>query len=142
MSYLALTHGVHGIFWYCWKETGDRTGTEGVGNHPTTLRVLADVIAEIKVFAPALLAPGNRIFQSEADDGRVHTILCGSEATGHFLVYVNGDFEPADATLHVPELAKAKWEPLFGGPSASVPGDKLQLKLPPLATDAFRVKAK
>ncbi len=138
MSYIALAHGVHGVFWYCWKETGDNTGEEGAGYHPETVKVLTDVIAEIKNFAPALLEPDNRTLKSP--DGRVHAILCGSQATGRFLVYVNSEYEQADTTLLLPELDGATLEPLFNGPAGAVKNGKLSLKLPPLATGAFRIK--
>lgn len=140
MSYLALTHGVQGIFWYCWKETGDRTGVEGAGNHPETIKVLTDVIAETKVVAPALLEPGRRTMKSA--DGRVHAILAGNEKTGRFLVYVNAEYEPCESTLVVPELANATLEPLFGAPAGKVVDGKLTLKLPPLATGVYRINTR
>jgi hypothetical protein len=140
MSYIALAHGVHGIFWYCWKETGDQTGAEGAGYHPETIKVLTDVIAEMKVFAPAMLEPGARTLKSE--DGRIHAIVCGNDTTGRFLIYVNTDYEPCDSPLILPELNGATLEPLFNGPSGNVSEGKLTLKLAPLATGAFRVKAK
>lgn len=137
MSYLAVAHGVQGIFWYCWKETGDQTGFEGAGHHPETIRTLSEVIAEIKVFAPALLDPGARMMKSV--DGRVHAILCGSQTTGRFLVYVNGEYESAETVLAVPELDGLKLDPLFGGPVGKIKDCELQLKLPPLATGAFQI---
>ena len=142
MSYIALTHGVQGIIWYCWKETGDRSGQEGAGNHPPTIQVLTDVIAEIKVFAPALLVPENRMLKSDDDDGLIQAILCGNEKTGRFLIYVNSVYETTESTLSVPELAGMKLEPLFGGASGKIKNNKLKLKLPPLATGAFRVESK
>lgn len=140
MTYLALTHGVRGVFWYCWKETGDQTGFEGAGHHPDTVRVLTEMSAEIKVLAPALLASGNRMLRS--DDGRIHAIICGNGATGRFLIYVNGEYEPAESALALHELADAKLEPLFGGSAAMVRDGQVTLKLPGLATGAFRVTGK
>jgi|GEM_PF-992143 len=137
MSYIALTHGVQGIIWYCWKETGDRTGAEGAGYHPETVAVLTEVIAEAKVFAPALLEPNRSTLKSR--DGHVHAILARSETTGRFLVYVNTEYEPTEAALVLPELAGATLEPLFNGPSGSIVDGTLTLKLPALATGAFRV---
>jgi hypothetical protein len=139
MSYLAVTHGVQGVFWYCWKQTGDWDGkqSQGMGWYPPTAEMVKAVIAEFKTFMPALLVPGNRTLKS--DDGRIHAIVCGDGTTGRFLVYVNGEEEPAESVLRVPELAGMKLEPLFGGPSGKVEDGRLQLKLPPLATGVYRV---
>ena len=138
MTYLALAHGVRGVFWYCWKETGDTTGVEGAGHHPETIQTLTALCGEVRTLAPALLEPGRRMMKS--DDGRIHAILCGSKATGRFLVYVNGEYEPADSTLAVPELEGVRLDPLFGGLDAAISKGRLKLKLPPLATGVFRVK--
>ncbi len=143
MSYVALTRGIQGIMWYCWKETGDwkgqnSHGAQGAGWHPETAAMLKELIAEIKVFAPALLEPNARMMKSS--DGRVQAILAGSEKTGRFLVYVNSEYDPADVTLFVPELQGATLEPLFDGPAGSVVDGKLTLKLPPLATGVYQVK--
>ncbi len=143
MSYVALTRGIQGIMWYCWKETGDwkgqnSHGAQGAGWHPETAAMLKVLIAEIKVFAPALLEPNSRTMKSA--DGCVQAILAGSEKTGRFLVYVNSEYDPADVTLAVPELQGATLEPLFDGPAGAVVDGKLALKLPPLATGVYRVK--
>lgn len=139
MSYLYLTHGVRGMMWYCWKETGDKTGEEGAGHHPATQEVLKELIKEIKVFAPALMEPGQRMFKSQ--DGRIHAMLCGSDTTGKFLLLVNGAEEPSDSVLSVPELTgKVTFDRLFGTADAKVSEGCLKVKMEPLATAVYKIK--
>ena len=141
MSYLAIVRGAKGMFWYCWKQTGDWNGTQkqGMGWNPPTAAVVKDVIAEFKVFNQALLVPGAVHLTSA--DGLVLAILAGDETTGRFLVYVNGDLtRSSDSTLEVPLADGAMLEPLFGGPEASVKDGRVALNVRALATGAFRVK--
>lgn len=143
MSYLAIVRGAKGMFWYCWKQTGDWTGAarQGMGWNPPTAEVVKKVIAEFKEFDDELLVPGAVHLTSA--DGLVLAILAGDDTTGRFLVYVNGDLTKAsDSTIDVPLPAGTKLEPLFGGPAGAIQDGKLKLNLPPLATGAFRVTAK
>lgn len=140
MSYLGIVRGAKGMFWYCWKQTGDWSGSQkqGMGWNPPTAELVKQVIAEFKVFSQALLVPGAKHLTSA--DGLVLAILAGDDTTGRFLVYVNGDLAKAsDSTIEVPLPDQAKLEPLFDGPKASVQGGKVALKVPALATGAFRV---
>ena len=99
---------------------------------------LKQVIAEFKVFSQALLVPGAKHLTSA--DGLVLAILAGDDATGRFLVYVNGDLaKTSDSTIEVSLPDGAILEPLFDGPKASLKGGKVALKAPALATGAFRV---
>ena len=139
MTYLGYTHGAKGIFWYCWKQTGDWSGAQaqGMGWHPETHTEVRRLVGETKVFCQALLEPGARKFKSA--DGKVHAILCGSEQTGRFLVYVNSDYEAVESELVVPELEGVAIMPLFGGPKAAVKKGRIGLKIPALGTGAFLV---
>lgn len=140
MSYLGIVRGAKGMFWYCWKQTGDWSGSQkqGMGWNPPTAELVKQVIAEFKVFSQALLVPGAKHLTSA--DGLVLAILAGDDATGRFLVYVNGDLTKAsDSTIEVSLPDGAILEPLFGGPKASLKGGKVALKAPALATGAFRV---
>ncbi|MBX3739565.1 MAG: hypothetical protein KF712_01135 [Akkermansiaceae bacterium] len=137
ISYLHLTHGVRGMMWYCWKETGDKTGEEGAGHHPETQKVLKDLVAEIKVVAPALMEPGGRMLRSA--DGRIHALLCGSAATGRYLLFVNEDYEATDAVLRLPELTGGKLTGLFGTAAAEVKDGNVKLKVSALGTGVFRI---
>ena len=141
LSYLSIVRGAKGMFWYCWKQTGDWQGTQkqGMGWNPPTAAVVKQVIAEFKEFDDALLVPGAVHLTSA--DGLVLAILAGDDTTGRFLVYVNGDLTKAsDSTIDVQLPDGATLEPLFGGPKASVKNGKVALKAPALATGAFRVK--
>lgn len=139
MTYLGYTHGAKGIFWYCWKQTGDWSGAQGqgMGWHPETYTEVRKLVSETKVFCQALLEPGARKFKST--DGKIHAILCGSEQTGRFLVYVNPEYEAVESELLVPELDGVAIAPLFGGPKAAVKKGRLSLKVPALGTGAFLV---
>lgn len=141
LSYLSIVRGAKGMFWYCWKQTGDWQGTQkqGMGWNPPTAAVVKQVIAEFKEFDDALLVPGAVHLTSA--DGLVLAILAGDDTTGRILVYVNGDLAKAsDSTIEVQLPDGATLEPLFGGPKASVKNGKVALKAPALATGAFRVK--
>lgn len=137
ISYLHLTHGVKGLMWYCWKETGDKTGEEGAGHHPETQKVLKEVIQEVNVIAPALMEPGSRMLRS--GDGKIHGLICGSDKTGRFLVFVNEDYAPADTTLHVPDLSGKKLEGLFGTAEGEVNDGSLRIKVGAQATGIYKI---
>lgn len=141
MSYLSIVRGAKGIFWYCWKQTGDWNGSQkqGMGWNPPTAKEVQKVIAEVKVFSDALLAPNPTFLTSE--DGLTLGILAGDDSTGRFLIYVNGDLtKESNATLSVPLPKEAVLEPLFDGPAATLKNGKISLKVPALGTGAFRVK--
>jgi len=138
ISYLHLTHGVKGVIWYCWKETGDKTGDEGMGFHPETQKVVKELVSEIKTFAPALLEPGVR--QLKSSDGKVHALIAGSDSTGRYLLFVNSEETASDAVLQVPELSGKRLKELFGTPAAEVRNGNLQMKVAPLATGVFQIK--
>lgn len=134
MTYLAVTHGVRGIIWYCWRDGGE----QGMVFHEKPRESLTKVISELKVFRNALLRPGAR--QTRSLDGRIHSILCGDETTGRFLIYVNGTDDPSDSELIYPELDGAKLTPLFDTPAAKNKHGKIALKLPMQATGVFKVE--
>ncbi|MPN46075.1 hypothetical protein SDC9_193655 [bioreactor metagenome] len=130
--------GVKGVIWYCWKETGDNTGVEGSGHHPATQQVLKELVAEFKVLAPALMAPGGRMLKSK--DGHVHALICGDGETGRYLVYVNADERASDAVLSVPDLAGKTLEGMFGAPEAAIQDGVLKINVPALGTGVFQIK--
>lgn len=138
ISYLHLVRGVRGMVWYCWKETGDKTGEEGVAHHPASLAVLKELVAEIKELSPALMEPGRRMLKST--NGHVHALICGSEKTERYLIYVNADLEASNAMLVVPELESKTLTGLFGTRAASVQGGTLEFKVEAQETGVFRIK--
>jgi hypothetical protein len=141
MSYLAIVRGARGMFWYCWKQTGDWAGKQkqGMGWNPPTAKMVKTLIAEFKVFGQALLEPNPEFLTS--DDGLVLGIVAGSEKTGRFLIYVNGDLEKrSNSAIKVPLKDGTELEPLFGGPQGAVKDGKIVLDLPALATGVFKIK--
>lgn len=98
MAYLALTHQVQGIIWYCWDQQGGGPLHIGIGNNPERQEQLSDMIASIRKIAPALMAPGGRQFKLAG--GKVHALVCGDETTGVYLLLAN----PTDEDLQLDEV--------------------------------------
>ncbi len=136
LSYLSIIHGARGVIWYCWKETGDKTGAEGAGNHPATAAEIKALIAEFKVLSPALMEPGARTLKS--DGGNIHAILCGNNTTGRYLICANSADTSAEETLKLTELADGiKLKGLFGAGDQKITKSALKLKLPAFGTAAY-----
>jgi hypothetical protein len=84
------------------------------------------------------MEPGAR--QLKSTDGKIHAILCGSDATGRYLVFVNAVETPAQSVLEVPELAGKKLETVFGGVKGTIKNGQLPLEVGPLATGVFKIE--
>ncbi len=138
LSYLSIVHGARGVIWYCWKETGDRTGQEGAGQHPATAAEIKTLITEFKVLAPALMEPGARTLKSDGDN--IHAIVCGSAATGRYLICANSTDTPVEETLALPELKDGtKLKGIFSAADQKVRKGTLKLKLPAFGTAAYTI---
>lgn len=137
-AYLVLAHGVNGIIWYSWKESGSRKGIEGAGNNPRTARALKDVIAEIKKLVPALTSGQRRFVRST--DGLVHAAVIGTEEHGRYLIYSNAEELHSSAELHCPLLKGVKLRRISGSAELSAIGDgRFRIEAPPLCAGAFEV---
>ena len=139
-TYLGVIHGVCGIGFYCWKQTGDWTGAnrQGMGWNPPTAHEVQKLIAEIKTFQAALMSGKTQFLKSV--DGNVHALLCGDAASGRYLLAANTLEGAVATTLANRALKGLALEPLFNSPSVKVSGEALQLKLPQWGTAAWRVK--
>jgi hypothetical protein len=119
MTYLALAHGVTGLLYYSFNE---RPGYDW--RIPETAPALwaqyADLTAELRTLAPALLAPAVSepvevtVTQGPSGPGpwnypALHTSLRRTE-TGYFLLAVNGLAESVTAELRLPVTAE-EWFP-------------------------------
>ena len=135
MAYLSMVAGAKGVFWYCWWDGGN----QGASNDAETRRAITETTTEAKEFKLALLAPGGIMLKSE--DGRVLARLCGDEATGRFLIAVNGSDDPSEGVVASTALAGLSLEPLFDSPTVSPDANGcVAIPLAPAARAVFSVK--
>ena len=135
MAYLSMIYGAKGIFWYCWWDSGN----QGACADAETRRAITEVTTEAKDFKMALLAPGATVVKSA--DGRVHARLCGDDATGRFLIAVNGTDDPSDGVLESPVFKGLKLEPLHGSPAVQPDAaGRLATPFAPCARASWKVR--
>jgi hypothetical protein len=135
MAYLSMVHGAKGVFWYCWWDSGN----QGACADAETRRAITEVTTEAKDFKLALLVPGGQVVKSV--DGRVHARLCGDDATGRFLIAVNGTDDPSDGVIESPALKGQALEPLHGSPAVQPDAaGRLATPFAPCARAIWRVK--
>ena len=144
-TYISLIHGVNGIGYYCWKQTGDsKENAQGMGWNPATAHEVKALIAEVKKLHLSLRVPGQQNLVSL--DGNVNALLCGDEETGRYLIAANLLEGAVESELPLAGVADMKFEPAFDRykDSSSLrktkSGDALMLKLPQWGVGVWRVK--
>ncbi len=139
MAYLALTHDVRGLYWYCWSQAGGGRIGEGIKESPRHQAWLKQLTSEIKTLTPALVSLERRALKS--DGGNIHALLCGNKATGRLLICVNTESRSVEETLALPELPTGlSLNGLLGadkGKQQKVAGGTLKVKLPPYGITVY-----
>jgi hypothetical protein len=133
MAYQAVIHGASGLFWYAWAESK----TSGAKYDPETRAILKRICGEMNTLMPMLT---NREDRRLIVAGDVHALTGKGPGRGgkRYLLLANPSGHPAEATLDVPELGKAKKiVPLFGGETPPIQGATLPVALEPYGTRAF-----
>ena len=104
-AYVGITHDVRGLMWYCWSQTGGGPVGIGLKQQPKNQESLKKILAEIKVFLPALVSTGRRTFE----EGPIHGIaLPNNPAKKRFVIMQNISDRKVTADFVIPELVKAK----------------------------------
>ena len=105
VAYLAITHDIRGILWYCWKQTGGGPIGKGLVENPEDQAQMKELLAEIKTFVPALLSTGRRTFE----EGFIHGIaLPNNPRMKRYVIMQNITDKAVTTDFVIPELVKVK----------------------------------
>lgn len=148
MTYLALTHGVRAVLYYCYHVyTKYDAGKKKAGGWPYVLggylpdqqpvlwQALDKLGSEMKQLGPALLRPGAQ----EGVTRSVHwRLLPRASDEDAWLIAVNAD-ETAAATVTLPPVKAKSAQVVFGDGTVTVRGG-VTVTLPPMGTLAASLK--
>ena len=125
-AWTAIVHGVRGIIWYCWSQTGGGPLGVGIAKKPEQQAVYKALLADIKRILPGLYNLERRSFEV----GPFHCLFTGSQGGRRYLFVVNTSEKDADASFDVPELTRIKsvFRPLVQVPMKDKNGNVVKQK--------------